>query len=182
MDIFGIGAMELMVILLLALVVLGPRQLPEVARKLAGLLRDMRSMWTDVSSEFARELDVEDVMADVRSAANSVKTLRRPSSLASLLLGEKAATGTLRPPPSPAQVILGQTSASTAATKPKPAAPEPAAPEPAAVEPAAVEPAAPEPAAAEPAAPQPAAVEPATPESATPESATPQESDDPSDA
>ena len=39
MDIFGIGPMELLVILILALIVLGPRQLPEAGRKLGKLIR-----------------------------------------------------------------------------------------------------------------------------------------------
>jgi len=44
MDIFGIGPMELLVVLVLALIVLVPRQLPEAARKLGKLMRDLRGI------------------------------------------------------------------------------------------------------------------------------------------
>lgn len=47
---FGLGAMEIVVILAIALIVLGPQKLPEVAKQLAKLMGDMRRVADDVRS------------------------------------------------------------------------------------------------------------------------------------
>jgi sec-independent protein translocase protein TatB len=52
-DFFGIGPLELMLILVLALVVFGPGKLPEIGAKLGGSLREMRK----ATREFSREID-----------------------------------------------------------------------------------------------------------------------------
>ena len=53
MDFFGIGPLELMLILILALVVFGPGKLPEIGAKLGSSLREMRK----ATREFSREID-----------------------------------------------------------------------------------------------------------------------------
>ncbi len=53
MDFLGIGPLELMLILVLALVVFGPGKLPEIGAKLGGSLREMRK----ATREFSREID-----------------------------------------------------------------------------------------------------------------------------
>ena len=108
MDIFGIGPMELLVILVLALIVVGPRQLPEAARKLARLVGDLRRMWTEVSADFASQLNIDDAAGDLRTISDTVKSLGRPTSPASLLLD--GSTGSelkeaLARPPSPADLV-----------------------------------------------------------------------------
>lgn len=49
---FGLGAMEIVVILLLALIVLGPEKLPEVARKLARFTGELRRVSDEVRRNF----------------------------------------------------------------------------------------------------------------------------------
>lgn len=51
---FGIGMPELLVILVVALVVLGPRRLPEVARSLGKGLAEFRRATSDVSDELRK--------------------------------------------------------------------------------------------------------------------------------
>lgn len=59
---FGIGVPELLVILIVALIVIGPSKLPEIARALGKAyaefsrsLREVKSSLNDISSEFEQE-------------------------------------------------------------------------------------------------------------------------------
>ena len=54
---FGIGMQELLIILLVALVVIGPTKLPEVARSLAKGLRELRRASDDLRSTIMVDLD-----------------------------------------------------------------------------------------------------------------------------
>ena len=59
MNFLGMGPMELMVILVLALIVFGPGKLPEIAGQVGRAVRDFRRMTGDLSSEFNRTLSLE---------------------------------------------------------------------------------------------------------------------------
>ncbi len=63
---FGLGATEIMIILLVALLVLGPKGIPEVARWLGKGLREMRRMSFEVQRELARVDLEEDVKRQLR--------------------------------------------------------------------------------------------------------------------
>ena len=77
MDLFGIGPLELILILLIALVVLGPQEMANTSRKLAGTVRKvMRSptwkqMMTtsrelrDLPTKLVRESGFEDQMNEI---------------------------------------------------------------------------------------------------------------------
>ena len=58
--IFGIGGSELVVILLLAGIILGPERLARVARELGKFVRSVKSYFSALSSELKVELDVLD--------------------------------------------------------------------------------------------------------------------------
>src|SRR5215211_2077508 len=68
MNFLGMGPMELMVILVLALIVFGPGKLPEIAGQVGRVVRDFRRMTGDLSSEFNRTLSLE---IEERNAAQS---------------------------------------------------------------------------------------------------------------
>ncbi len=70
---FGIGPQELVVVVLLALVVFGPRRLPQMARELGRFVWEARHS----IDEFKEELGSEEVNEDRRDAQES-KNERAP--------------------------------------------------------------------------------------------------------
>ncbi|HEU4382292.1 MAG TPA: twin-arginine translocase TatA/TatE family subunit [Anaeromyxobacteraceae bacterium] len=57
---FGLGFGEILIILVLALILLGPARLPEVAKQLGKGLRDFKRATDDLRGQFERELYTED--------------------------------------------------------------------------------------------------------------------------
>ena len=66
---FNIGMVELLVLLAVAVVVVGPRDLPKVARWLAGVLRKLRDMIT----EFSSALNFEEDIKVIKEAGNELR-------------------------------------------------------------------------------------------------------------
>ena len=54
---FNVGGGELLVILLLALIVLGPQKLPEVARQVGGMMRELRKVSSGFQDEMRAAMD-----------------------------------------------------------------------------------------------------------------------------
>ena len=58
---FGIGTGELVVILVLALLLFGPRKLPEIARSLGRAVREARRSWEELQRQLMEvETDFKD--------------------------------------------------------------------------------------------------------------------------
>ena len=60
---FGIGMPELLVILVVALVVLGPNRLPELARTLGKAMAEFRRQSSDIMDEFQQQARLEEEVA-----------------------------------------------------------------------------------------------------------------------
>ena len=58
---FGLGFSEIVVILVLALVLLGPKRLPDVAKQLGKGMREFKKATDDLKSQFEREFYAEDL-------------------------------------------------------------------------------------------------------------------------
>ncbi len=74
---FDIGWMELMAIGVVALIVVGPRDLPDMFRQLGRFTARLRAMGREFSramEQAAQESGVKDVASDLRKAANPVST------------------------------------------------------------------------------------------------------------
>lgn len=69
---FNIGATELIVILFIAFLVVGPKDLPKVARALGRFVRYIRSMMEEVKRETGLD-EVESSMKDVEKDVQSIK-------------------------------------------------------------------------------------------------------------
>jgi sec-independent protein translocase protein TatA len=55
----NVGAPEVLVVLLVALLVFGPHKLPEVARQVGGAMRELRRMQDTVKSELRAVIDTD---------------------------------------------------------------------------------------------------------------------------
>ncbi len=73
---FDISFTEIMVIAVVALIVVGPEQLPKVARTLGHLLGRVRRYVSDVKNDIQREMEVEELNelhTSVQEAAHSIE-------------------------------------------------------------------------------------------------------------
>ena len=60
MDFFGIGAGELVLILIVALIIWGPGKLPQIARTLGNITRNLRKATSDFTTAIAKEAELEE--------------------------------------------------------------------------------------------------------------------------
>ncbi len=68
---FGIGMPELLVILGLALIILGPKKLPEIARGLGKAMREFRRATSDLREQFEEETrELKDVTESLKDEVN----------------------------------------------------------------------------------------------------------------
>jgi TatA/E family protein of Tat protein translocase len=59
MDIFGLGPMEILLILIIGLLIFGPEKLPQIGRDLGRAFRAFRKASSDLSKEVTKELEAE---------------------------------------------------------------------------------------------------------------------------
>jgi Sec-independent protein translocase protein TatA len=77
MEIFGIGPLELLLIVFLALVILGPREMIEMSKKTAGWLRKLRQsdVWKttrevmDIPNKVMKETGLEDELRELNTVS-----------------------------------------------------------------------------------------------------------------
>jgi sec-independent protein translocase protein TatA len=79
---FGIGMPELMVIMVVALVVLGPKRLPEIARALGKGLAEFRRATADVNEELRKaQRAIEDEARAAEAAARRADAEKRAAAV-----------------------------------------------------------------------------------------------------
>ena len=69
---FGIGMPELIVIALIALLVVGPKKLPDIAKSLGKGLNEFRRATSDVADNVRETLKVDEIEKDVSDFKNSL--------------------------------------------------------------------------------------------------------------
>ncbi len=61
MNFFGIGGGEIVLILIVALLIWGPKRLPEIARTLGKTVNALKKQTNDLTSQITREIDTENI-------------------------------------------------------------------------------------------------------------------------
>ena len=60
MDFFGIGFGEVLLIFIVALIIWGPKRLPEITRTLGKTVRALRKATYDLTSAVTKEIDIQE--------------------------------------------------------------------------------------------------------------------------
>jgi len=69
---FGMGTGELLLILLVALLVFGPKKLPDLAKGLGKAIREFRRASTDLQEQLAVDRDIGPAVREVQAAASGL--------------------------------------------------------------------------------------------------------------
>lgn len=75
----GLGPMEVIVILVLALVVFGPKRLPEMGKSIGKAIREFKSVGSEIQDEITRVTDDIDIDPD-KNIKPPDKNIRPPKS------------------------------------------------------------------------------------------------------
>ncbi len=73
MDFLDIGFFEIILILIVALLVVGPDRIPEFARKLGKAIRNFREITSNITGELSKALDVEEETEEMKKTVEGVK-------------------------------------------------------------------------------------------------------------
>jgi TatA/E family protein of Tat protein translocase len=81
MDFFGIGPMEILLILIVGLLIFGPGKMPQIARDLGKALRSFKKATTDLSAEVSRELEEEkkEINSDTKQIEQEIDEISNPA-------------------------------------------------------------------------------------------------------
>jgi len=74
MNFFNIGTAELLLIFVIALIVVGPRRLPEIGREIGKILSDLRKISQEFTTDLTRELE-----APAKELTEMAKELEAPA-------------------------------------------------------------------------------------------------------
>ena len=80
MNIFGIGLPEMILIMLVALLIFGPKKLPEIGRSVGKAIKGFQDASREFESEFKREADRIEQTPSTPSSESASPTATRPQS------------------------------------------------------------------------------------------------------
>jgi sec-independent protein translocase protein TatB len=101
---FGMGASEILVILVVALLFLGPEKLPEAASKISKGIRDLRRQTRELSQTIENDTQIGGAIRDLKSALRGDEP--RPRPVPRPVSPEVAAAAAAIPPPDGAQAPI----------------------------------------------------------------------------
>ena len=122
MNILGMGPMEILLIVVLALIVFGPAKLPEIMGQVGKAINDFRRATSELSDEFNRTIQAE--LQETRSAVEETKSVvtGAHASVTSAISGTPAPVRTSAPVetlPAPSSTGTEPTTNGTAPAEPK---------------------------------------------------------------
>ena len=79
MGFLDIGVAEIVLILIVALIILGPRRIPEIARTLGRMAHNLRKATSELTKEMTKEIDTEEKGSPLQSRENRVGNIRESS-------------------------------------------------------------------------------------------------------
>ncbi len=116
MDFFGVGPLEMIVVAALALIVVGPRKLPDLGRQLGRLIQQFRRATSDLTKEFKDEFqDINEAVTDFKADVDGLTADVRET--LTIDLNEDADTGS-KSKPAAGQTARAATSAPAATATP----------------------------------------------------------------
>ncbi len=122
MNVFGIGLPEMALILVLALLVFGPKKLPEIGRSLGKALKGFQDASKEFEEEFKKEAQqIEKTIASPMKASLEPDPPKALAPQEPSISGERLAVST----PDPDGASAANSSEATAETAPEAAASEP---------------------------------------------------------
>jgi len=85
MNFFNIGTGELLLIFVIALIVVGPRRLPEIARTLGKIMNDLRKMSQEFTTQMTQELnapakELREITQELEAPARELREMTREMS------------------------------------------------------------------------------------------------------
>jgi sec-independent protein translocase protein TatB len=118
MNFLGMGPMEVVVIMVVALIIFGPGKLPEMAAQAGKMVRDFRNATSDLTAEFQDSIDdMQATMGEMRATVTDVQ--RETQQLAAIvpdtLNGIDASMKTVVGPPAPNGAVTASTRAESSA-------------------------------------------------------------------
>jgi sec-independent protein translocase protein TatA len=81
MNIFGIGLPEMILILIVALLIFGPKKLPEIGRSLGKAIRGFQEASKEFETEFKREADKLEESVTMKAQIEEVKEDLEPNKI-----------------------------------------------------------------------------------------------------
>ena len=76
-----IGFSELLVVMVLAVLVLGPDKLPEAMKDFARFIKKIKKMWKDATADITRELEMEDMKEEVKKYKDELNKLQNETKI-----------------------------------------------------------------------------------------------------
>lgn len=93
MDILGVGFPELVFIFFIALMIFGPRRLPEIAARVGKTVRDLRNMSQGLLTEWQREITVAARLEELEAARKEIEEVKQELKQAKQTVTAETSTG-----------------------------------------------------------------------------------------
>jgi sec-independent protein translocase protein TatB len=76
-----IGFSEFLVVVVLAVLVLGPDKLPEAMKDFARLIKKLKKMWRDATADITKELEMEEMKEEIKKYKEELNKLQNETKI-----------------------------------------------------------------------------------------------------